>query len=146
MQAYRLNRFMYRATTAKDRGARWNSKGTRVIYMSENRSLCVLEVLVHLTDVLPDRYNLGQAEIPDALRREVIDEMNLPAEWKMLAISEQIFTRRLGDEWIAQSNTAVLLVPSVVVGERNVLVNSSHPDFAAIRFHEPAPFVFDTRV
>jgi RES domain-containing protein len=33
---------------------RWNSKGNRAIYASENRSLAVLEILVHLSDVLPD--------------------------------------------------------------------------------------------
>ena len=53
MQAYRLNRFAhpsYDGEGSRRAGGRWNSKGTRVIYMSENRSLCVLEVLVHLTD------------------------------------------------------------------------------------------------
>ena len=31
-----------------------NLKGVRVLYMSENRSLAVLEVLVHLSGTLPD--------------------------------------------------------------------------------------------
>ena len=33
--------------------------------MSENRSLAVLEVLVHLSGTLPDKYLLGAADIPD---------------------------------------------------------------------------------
>ena len=32
-----------------------------MVYMSENRSLAVLEILVHLSDVLPDKYVLGYA-------------------------------------------------------------------------------------
>jgi hypothetical protein len=36
-----------------------------VVYMSENRSLAVLEILVHLSDVLPDKYVLGSADLPD---------------------------------------------------------------------------------
>jgi RES domain-containing protein len=149
MQAYRLNRFKYPSYDGEGSrrvGGRWNSKGTHVIYMSENRSLCVLEVLVHLTDVFPDRYVLGQAEISDTLRLEAIDEINLPSDWKTLKVSEQAFTRRLGDEWIARRNSAVLVVPSVVVGERNMLINPGHPDFGLIRFHDPVPFVFDIRL
>jgi hypothetical protein len=86
--------------------------------MSENRSLCVLEVLVHLTDTLPDRYVLGQAEIPSELSRETIDELGLPSSWKTLLVSGQRFTRQLGDDWVARRSSAVLFVPSVVLGER----------------------------
>jgi hypothetical protein len=35
--------------------------------MSENHSLAVLEVLVHLSGTLPDKYVLGSADIPDNL-------------------------------------------------------------------------------
>jgi RES domain-containing protein len=58
MRAYRLCRARYPAYDgegARRAGGRWNSKGTRILYMSENRSLSVLEVLVHLTDTLPDK-------------------------------------------------------------------------------------------
>jgi RES domain-containing protein len=44
-------------------GGRWNSKSNRVIYTSENRSLAVLEILVHLSDVLPDKYVLASADL-----------------------------------------------------------------------------------
>lgn len=68
MRTFRLCRSTYPAYDgegARRVGGRWNSKGIRVLYMSENRSLAVLEVLVHLSGVLPDKYFLGSADIPD---------------------------------------------------------------------------------
>lgn len=62
MQAFRLCRANYPAYLgegARRVGGRWNSKGARVLYMSENRSLAMLEILVHLSASLPDRYILG---------------------------------------------------------------------------------------
>lgn len=51
MWAFRLARNthpLYDGEGARRSGGRWNSKGVRVLYMSENRSLAALEVLVHL--------------------------------------------------------------------------------------------------
>ncbi len=149
MKGYRLSRSQYASYDgegAKRAGGRWNSKGTRVLYLSENRALCVLEVLVHLTDTLPDRYVLGEASIPDDLAYEEVLESTLSSEWKSLLISEQSQTRRIGDEWITRSSSAVLLVPSVVVGEKNILCNPDHPDFRQIQFSSPVPFTFDCRL
>jgi RES domain-containing protein len=59
MRAFRLCRSSYPAYDGEGAcrvGGRWNSKGVRVLYMSENRSLAVLEVLVHLSGTLPDKY------------------------------------------------------------------------------------------
>jgi RES domain-containing protein len=56
MQVFRLCRNSYPpydGEGARRAGGRWNSKGTRVLYMSENRSLSVLEILVHLSSALP---------------------------------------------------------------------------------------------
>ena len=135
MKEYRLSRSQYASyggEGAKRAGGRWNSKGTRVLYLSENRALCVLEVLVHLTDRLPDRYVLGEAAIPDNLAYEEIRESTLSSEWKTFLISEQSQTRQIGDDWVARRTSAVLLVPSVVVGDNNILCNPEHPDFQRI--------------
>lgn len=114
--------------------------------MSENRSLSVLEVLVHLTDTLPDKFALGSAEIPDDISCEILQDADLPDTWQTLTVSEQHATKRIGDEWIESLRSAVLLVPSVVTGERNVLINPEHPDFRSITFTHPVPFAFDLRL
>jgi hypothetical protein len=41
--------------------------------MRESRALAVLEMLVHLTKTLPDKYVVGSAEIPDDLAKDVSD-------------------------------------------------------------------------
>ncbi len=82
MRAFRLCRANYPAYDGEGTrrvGGWWNSKGTRVLYMSENRSLAVLEILVHLSASIPDRYVLGAADIPDEGAVEILDEGRLPA-------------------------------------------------------------------
>jgi RES domain-containing protein len=149
MRAFRLCRANFAAYDGEGAyrvGGRWNSKGTRVLYMSENRSLAVLEILVHLAASLPDRYVLGVAEIPDATAVEILDETRLSPDWSTLDPRAQELTRRIGDEWVAQQRSAVLSVPSVILGERNYVLNPAHPDFHRIAFAEPLPFQFDARL
>jgi RES domain-containing protein len=55
-------------------------------------------------------------------------------------------TRSLGDAWVEQQRSAVLSVPSVILGERNYVLNPAHSDFARIEFAEPEPFRFDLRL
>jgi RES domain-containing protein len=114
--------------------------------MSENRSLAVLEILVHLAASLPDRYVLGAADIPDAADVEFLDDTRLPADWSTLDPREQELTRRIGDKWVAEQRSAVLSIPSVILGERNYVLNPAHPDFHRITFAEPSPFQFDRRL
>jgi RES domain-containing protein len=114
--------------------------------MSENRSLAVLEILVHLSASLPDRYVLGIADIPDDAAVESLDEGRMPANWFTLDPREQGLTRGIGDEWVSQQRSAILSVPSVILGERNYVLNPAHPDFGRIAFAEPVPFHLDLRL
>lgn len=136
----------YDGEGARRVGGRWNSKGTRVLYMSENRSLAVLEILVHLSASIPDRYVLGAADIPNDTAVEVLDESRLSANWSTLDPREQESTRRIGDEWVSEQRSAILSVPSVILGERNYVLNPAHPDFRRIAFADPVPFRFDIRL
>jgi RES domain-containing protein len=70
----------------------------------------------------------------------------LPANWSTLDPREQEPTRRIGDEWVAQQRSAIFSVPSVILGERNYVLNPAHPDFGRIAFAEPVPFRFDMRL
>lgn len=149
MRAFRLCRANYPAYDgegARRAGGRWNSKGTRVLYMSENRSLAVLELLVHLSALIPDRYVLGLAEVPHGFPIEVVDENSLPENWATLDPKMQMPTKRIGDQWIDQHGGAILSVPSVISGERNYVLNPSHRDFSQIAFANPIPFQFDLRL
>jgi RES domain-containing protein len=77
MRAFRLCRTTspaYNGERAFRAGGRWNSKGTRVLYMSENRSLAVLEILVHLSATIPDRYLLGRRMSDDVEIEFVSDQ------------------------------------------------------------------------
>jgi len=94
MRAFRLCRSTYPpydAEGGRRAGGRWNSKGRRVLYMSENRSLAVLEVLVHLSGVLPDKYFLGSADIPDNMPVERIVDEDLPEAWSTLIPAEHVY-------------------------------------------------------
>lgn len=149
MRAFRLCRSSYPAYDgegARRVGGRWNSKGVRVLYMSENRSLAVLEVLVHLSGTLPDKYLLGAADIPEDMAIERIADKDLPEGWSALSPREQVATRLLGDAWVARQRSAVLSVPSVILGERNYVLNPAHSDFARIEFAQPETFRFDLRL
>ncbi len=149
MRVYRLCRAQYPpfdGEGANRFGGRWNSKNNRVIYASENRSLTVLEILVHLSDVLPDKYVLASADLPEALAIESVSEQELLDNWATLNAAEQQATRKIGDEWLQRRRSAVLAVPSVVSGERNFLLNPEHPEFARITLHDPVPFRLDVRL
>jgi RES domain-containing protein len=105
MRLYRLCRASYPAYDgegARRAGGRWNLKGVRVIYMSENRSLAVLEIRVHLSDVLPDKYVLGSADIPRDVSLDILTDRELPENWATLVVGEQHSTQQLGDEWRRQ--------------------------------------------
>jgi len=149
MQLYRLSRSnypVYDGEGARRVGGRWNSKGTRVLYTSESRSLAVLEILVHLSSSLPDKYVLGAAALPDDIVIEKVDPEKLPANWMTSIPREQLATRGIGDEWVEHRRSVVLAVPSVIVGELNYLLNPAHADFGRIVFADPVPFRFDIRL
>jgi RES domain-containing protein len=114
--------------------------------MSENRSLAVLEILVHLSPSLPDKYVLGAADIPSEIAIEMVEVDTLPHNWATLNPREQLATKRIGDEWVERQRSAVLTVPSVIVGELNYVLNPAHSDFGRILFAEPIPFRFDIRL
>lgn len=148
--------FIYRVTKATRpvfdgtgaflEGGRWNSPGRNVIYASTCLAGSLLELLVHtgMRQKLPGKHHCARAEIPDDLAIERVDETRLPG-WDA---TDSVVARKLGDEWIATSRTAVLSVPAVTAKPygRNLVLNADHPEFKRIRIGDGVPIEWDARL
>jgi RES domain-containing protein len=150
MRFWRICRRRYAADAASGGGARlyggrWNRRGVRVVYASTSLALAAVETFVNLEPNLrPPDLVFIEGEIPDALEIRRVDPKTLTAGWRE---TRDESLRRFGDDWIRDGDSAALLVPSAAIrGEWNVLLNPIHRDFSAIRFNEPTPFEFDTRM
>lgn len=126
-------------------GGRWNSRGTAIVYVSEHESLAALELLVHLTPLIPDaRYLSFRLEWEDKLTSR-LSVKNLPPHWN--AEPPGIQTMQIGDEWADMGKSVALAVPSVLsTSEMNFLLNPRHPDFRKIKISEPLEYRFDPRL
>ena len=81
-------------------------------------------------------YVLIPAHLPENVSLEILDANVLPRNWRTHAGRETLQT--LGGEWLRQSRSCVLAVPSAVMpAELNFLINPLHPDFKRISRSEP---------
>jgi RES domain-containing protein len=149
MIVYRLIRKKYgyalSGEGARLAGGRWNSPGLPLIYTSESRSLCTVEVAVSLPiGLLPDGFEMLLIEIPDEIVVLDIHTDNLPVDWNKPDYSEE--TKRIGDQFIDDNRYAVLKVPSAVIpGDFNYLINPGHKDFDKIKVIKQEPYELDGR-
>jgi len=150
MEVFRLARKKYpielSGKGASISGARWNSKGTEIIYCAQNRALAMAEVLVHLSlATLPSDFVMLTIEIPEDIVIEILDLTNLNIDWNIFPSTFE--TPLLGDDFIKRNEACVLKVPSAVVkGDFNFLINPYHADFTKIKITEQSDFPFDKRI
>ena len=149
-QAWRIVKERHAGTAFDGEGARlyggrWNSPGVAAVYVSESRALATLEVLAGLQTNFPlPGYVLIPTEFDDSLV-VAIELEEVPADWRQNPPAPS--TQRLGNDWIAQGESAVLRVPSVLVPkESNYVLNPRHPDFSAVMVGEPEPLSMDLRL
>ena len=148
--AYRITQTKYAPSAFDGEGARlyggrWNSAGTRMIYVAGSRSLATLEILVHTEDIatLSGLYSIIPVTFADKLVARVKDS-ELPKDWS--SPEPVAATQILGDSWVREQRSAVLEVPSAVTNEeKNYLINPAHPDFRSISIGLAAPFRIDPR-
>ncbi|MGO9649703.1 MAG: RES family NAD+ phosphorylase [Terriglobales bacterium] len=120
--------------------ARWHTRGRPIVYLATTPAGALVEALVHLElkpDQLPKSYQLMKAEAPDDLPKMHFSALS--EDWR----HNETASRTLGDEWLAQNQTALLEVPSAILPETfNLLLNPLHPDAARVRvlWHEAYPF------
>jgi len=124
---------------------RWHHTGIPMVYAARSLSLAAFEQLVHFDlDIAPTNFVSIELEIPRGvtIRRP---EKTLPENWDEIPAPDA--TREFGSRWFESMNSVAMVVPSaVIIGERNVLLNPLHEDFAKLEPGKPRAFVFDPRL
>ena len=126
-------------------GGRWNSKGTRVVYLGTSLAQASMEMLVHLgrADILKSYLKL-EVSFDEALVQH-IDLTDLPDDWAEPTMASAV--QSVGDNWVRDMSSLVLQVPSAaIVGEYNYLFNPIHPDLEQAVFGEVKPFSYGPRL
>ena len=117
---------------------RWHRRGPMILYTAQSASLAMLELLAGLeSDIVPVTYQLLQIEAPDALAVEEFDgqapTLRQSQDWGMA--------------WIEKGETPLARVPSAIVpAERNMLINTAHPDAGKISIVAASRYPWDHRL
>ena len=149
LKVFRIAKSRYaddlKGTGAFYTGGRWNNVGNFVLYTSSSISLCMLEVLVHVSPhTWPEDMCLVTIDIP-AESIEQVKLEDLEEGWAKLPNSS--LAQAIGDEWLLKSESLVLAVPSVInPKEVNYLINPHHPLFKKVVVEEIIPWKFDPRL
>ncbi len=132
--------------TASGYPARWNSKGTHIIYTASSRALACLENLVHRSgEGLNQQFRITEIYIPDGVSAEQVDLKKLPKGWHQM--DNYHHCQKIGDQWIENGKSLLLEVPSSIIrDESNILINPHHPEFSKIEVQNITPFTFDERL
>ena len=128
---------------ARRTSGRWHEAGQGVIYASEHYSTAMLEKLLHFAGELPGGQCWIDVQVPAGVSYAVFPVEAHP-DW---AGADMIAARRFGRTWHAEGLSCLLFVPSVVARvERNVIVNTAHPDFGRLRPGLERPVWWDARL
>jgi len=134
---WRIVKAKHASTAFSGEGARlfegrWNSSGVRIVYCSEHLSLAALEILVHTRPVtMADKFRAFRLVWSEALMTS-LKESQLPKGWN--AEPPGPASKRIGNDWIKNAQSAVLALPSVIVPlERTFLLNPHHRDLRTIK-------------
>jgi RES domain-containing protein len=148
--AYRIVKAQYAedafaGIASRRHGGRWNPPGIPVVYTSQSTSLAALETLAHIESAVLNDFVVIQCWFAEALS-EAVDVATLPRNW--MDVPPPAALQQIGYEWFTRRRSAVLQVPSVVVGgtEWNYLLNPEHDDFHSVEIGEPQPFRLDFRL
>lgn len=150
IRAWRLVKSRLAATAfdgegARLHGARWNSPGVPVAYASESEALAILEVLAHLQGAATlEAYSMVSVRFPDELVED-LEASALPTHWYRFPAPSE--TRALGDQWVRDSRSAILRVPSAILpSSYNYLVNPAHSERTKVIVETPKRFELDPRL
>lgn len=141
----RVARGAFSGDGAAKYGGRWNSRGQRVVYLSDSIALAALEILVHTTereDLARVPYVFFEVEC-DA--RGIAEPARLPVNWNHAV--DFSAAQKVGDQWLEAGKSCLLRVPSAIIPQQhNLLANPAHPDFAKLKIGRMQYFSFDGRL
>lgn len=147
---YRITREKFRTDALSTEGsrlfgARWNPKGTGVLYTTSTPELGLVETLAHAPGVryedLP-RYWLSSIEMPDDIRQYARKDM--PSYWQDNTYD---LTQYWLKDWLAKPDVLAISIPSVIVPfSCNIILHPDHPRFADVRLVAQEPIPIDRRL
>jgi RES domain-containing protein len=123
---------------------RWHTRGKRIVYLADHPASALLEMLVHIDrDLIPATYCLLRIVVSESVPIDMISIDALASDWR----TQPALTRQFGDQWLDQSSTALLQVPSVIVPlGKNFLLNPAHSDAAKVTIVDAINAPFDPRL
>ncbi|MCC5905645.1 MAG: RES family NAD+ phosphorylase [Balneolaceae bacterium] len=126
--------------------ARWNLKGTYVIYTSSSRALACLENLVHRSgEGFNQNFKITEIEIPDDCSLQIADHATLPVHW--YKTKNYPSCQQIGERWIQDGESLLMQVPSSIIrDETNVLINPNHHEFSKLSVKGIINMKFDERL
>lgn len=127
-------------------GGRWNKAGDALLYFSQNLSLCLLEIIVHVDYAeLPLDYSFIEAEIPENAIKTIKSIDFIEPKWSTEKAVAQL--QMLGSSWLKKKESLAMKVPSAVLNqENNILINPSHEDFSKLKIIKTGKMDFDPRL
>lgn len=126
-------------------GARWNYKGTAVLYTSSSIALATLEMLVRI----PIRFSIpdlviAHIKVPDDSVFNV-EVKSLPRKWNQDPSPDAL--KKITEKWISNAKFLLMRVPSAVVPQNyNYIINPAHSRFNEVKIIKKEPFTFDKRI
>jgi RES domain-containing protein len=133
MQVYRIVKSRARTmdlsgTGSYIAGGRWNFDGTYAVYTGENRSLSLLETLVHTEEgELPSSLFIITIALDDTAPVLTFNPDELPRNWREI---ENFAIRQMGTQMLKTNQYLALRVPSAVMPfEFNYVLNPAFPGF-----------------
>ena len=151
VSAYRIFKTKFARTWDDGEGAfryggRWNTRGTRLLYLSSSLALATLEILVNLGEErLLDNFSYVELQLEESAIADVDHVKRLPPNWN--ECPPPLAVQHIGDEWASSRSSLILRVPSAVIPtESNFLINCEHDDFSSIGKSRPKVYSIDRRL
>ena len=127
-------------------GGRWNRAGDAMLYFSQNLSLSLLEIIVHVEYAdMPLDYSFAEAEIPDGCIKTIqsIDFLRSKGNAERTVSELQTW----GSDWLGKKEGLALKVPSFILPqENNILINPRHKDFKNLKILRVEKLNLDPRL